>query len=178
MGRLPDDAFAQYMTMGPERSYESLAGRLKVDKRTITRLAAKEHWQERLAKIEAEARSRLDDKLAEGIEAVNARHIKTLRVIQAKALQTLQSYPLDSAMDAVRALDIAIKHERVILGEPSERTAVSVEEVIKREYQRWMGPSDDESDGWGAPPESPAPPASSSDGLDEEADDEDGAVAP
>jgi len=149
MGRLPDDAFAQYMAMGPERSYEALATRLKVTKRTITRLATKERWQDRLSQIETQARVRLDDKLAESIEAVNARHIKTLRVVQAKALQALQSYSLDSAMDAVRALDIAIRQERVILGEPNERTAISVEEVIKREYDRWMASTDDgDDDGW------------------------------
>jgi len=59
---------------------------------------------------------------------VNARHLQTLRAIQVKALQALQVMPLDSGMDAVRALDTAIRQERVILGEPGERSAVSVEE--------------------------------------------------
>jgi hypothetical protein len=31
---------------------------------------------------------------------------------------------------------------RVELGEPSDRTAVTVEDVIKREYARWMVPDD------------------------------------
>ena len=46
--------------------------------------------------------------------------------------------PLDTAMEAVRALDISIKQERVIRGEPADRTAVSVEDAIRTEYQRWL----------------------------------------
>jgi hypothetical protein len=38
----------------------------------------------------------------------------------------------------VRSLAIAIKQERIILGEPAERTAVSIEDVVRREYERWM----------------------------------------
>ncbi len=73
-------------------------------------------------------------------------------MIQAKALQALHNMPVTSAMDAIRALDLSIKHERLILGEPSERTEVSVEEVVRREYERWMLPTGsrlppDEDDG-------------------------------
>ena len=46
----------------------------------------------------------------------------------------------------------------MILGEPSERTAVSVEETIRREYERWMvgdesaeESADDELDDAGSP---------------------------
>jgi len=49
----------------------------------------------------------------------------------------LKSMPLSAAMDAVKALDLAIKQERLVRGEPTDRTA-SVEEVIKREYDRWL----------------------------------------
>ena len=34
-------------------------------------------------------------------------------------------------MEAVRALDLAIRQERLIRGEPSDRTAISVEEVTR-----------------------------------------------
>jgi len=75
---------------------------------------------------------------------VNARHLQTLRAIQVKALQALQVMPLDSGMDAVRALDTAIRQERVILGEPGERSAVSVEDLVRREAQRWMKPNSED----------------------------------
>jgi hypothetical protein len=145
--RLPDDAFTQYVALGPERSYDALAKRLHVGKRSITRLAAREHWQERLAKIEEQARARLDDKLTDTLQEINARHLKIVRAIQAKALSALQSIALDSGMDAVRALDIAIKHERLIFGEPSERAAVDVEAVCRDEYRRWMVTPQEETHG-------------------------------
>jgi transposase-like protein len=138
MTRIPPDAFEQYVALGPGRTYVALAKRLGVSKRNITRKATAEHWQERLAKIESTARERFDEKLTETLQAVNSRHLKTLRVIQAKALQALQAMPVGSAMDAIRALDLSIRHERLILGEPSERTEVSVEDVVRREYERWM----------------------------------------
>jgi len=46
----------------------------------------------------------------------------------------------------VRALDIAIKQERLVVGEPTDRTAVSVEEAIRREYARWMTVDGDGAD--------------------------------
>ena len=33
---------------------------------------------------------------------------------------------------------LAVREIRVELGEPSERTALSIEDTIKREYERWM----------------------------------------
>ena len=32
------------------------------------------------------------------------------------------------------------------MGEPSDRTAISVEDTIKREYERWMVVEDDQAD--------------------------------
>ena len=57
----------------------------------------------------------------------------------------MKTMPLATAMDAVRALDMCITKERLIRGEPSERTAVSIEETIRKEYDRWLV-DDDESD--------------------------------
>ena len=59
-------------------------------------------------------------------------------IIQARALEALRHMPLESAMEAVRALDIGIRQERLIRGEPSDRTAIQVEDVIRREYSRWI----------------------------------------
>ena len=55
-------------------------------------------------------------------------------------------------MDAVRALGLSIREDRIVIGEPSERTAVSVEDTIRREYERWMTTTEDatESEGGSA----------------------------
>jgi len=56
---------------------------------------------------------------------------------------------ISEPMDAVRAIGLAVREIRVELGEPSERTAVSIEDTIKREYERWMvtAGNDELSDG-------------------------------
>jgi hypothetical protein len=141
MAKIPPDAFEYYVSLGLQRSYQAVAERYGASKRAVTKKAAAEKWAERLVKIERAARERIDTKMTESMEAVNTRHLQTLRAIQVKGLQTLQVMPLESGMDAVRALDTAIRQERVILGEPGERSAVSVEEVIKREYENWMRPA-------------------------------------
>ncbi len=54
--------------------------------------------------------------------------------------------PIDSPRDAVQAIGLAVREIRVELGEPSDRTAVSVEETIRREYERWMVVEEDSTD--------------------------------
>jgi hypothetical protein len=138
--RIPEDAFDYYLGLGAGRTYVAVATHFKVSVRGVTKRALKDGWQERIAKIEAAARNKADEKAAESLEAINDRHLKMLRAIQAKALQGLQRLPLDNAMDCVRALDLAIRQERVVIGEPGDRTEVSVEDIVRKEYERWMVP--------------------------------------
>lgn len=137
-GKIPHDAFDYYMSLGPNRSYQAVAEKYGVTKRAVTKLAVRERWQERVAEIERKAREASDQRAVEAIEAVTARHLKALRVIQGKALESLKQLRLSSAMEAVRALDMAIRQERLVYGEPSDRTALSLEDKIRTEYKRWM----------------------------------------
>ena len=137
-GKIPDDAFNYYQSLGPARSYEAVAEKYDVSKKAVVKRALKEKWQERLSTIERAAREASDRKASESIEAMNERHLRYLRGIQGKAVEALRQMPISSGMDAVRALTIAIREERVARGGPSDRTAVSVEEVIRREYTNWM----------------------------------------
>ncbi len=50
---------------------------------------------------------------------------------------------IDSPRDAVQAIGLAVREIRVELGEPSDRTAISVEDTIRREYERWMTVEDE-----------------------------------
>src|SRR5262249_23248859 len=147
--RIPPDAFEYYLGLGPRRGYAAVAQHFGVSVRGVTKRALKEGWQARLARIEEDARRKADEQAAETLQAVNGRHLKMLRAIQAKAVQALQAMPLDSALAAVRALDLSIKQERLILGEPSERTEVAVEQLVRREHERWMklAGCDEEDDG-------------------------------
>ena len=134
MGRMPKDAFERYVAMGPSGTYAALAKDLGVSKRTVVRHASAERWQERLKEIDRKARQRTDAKLAESFDAINERHLKTLRAIQHRALQGLQSLPLISGMDCVRALALAIKAERLVLGKKVERKELTIEELIVASY--------------------------------------------
>ncbi len=142
--RIPPEAFDHYVSLGPSRSYKAVASHYKVTKRGITKRANIERWQERLAEIERQARERGDVKLVDVIEEMRERHLKIIRAIQSKALDALRALPVDSAMNAVRSLDLAMRNERLLHGEPSERTAVSIEDTIRKEYETWMETGDDD----------------------------------
>ena len=115
-----------------------MARKYGVSKRAVTKLAARQSWQARIHEIERKARQASDQKAVESLDQMNDRHLKSLRVIQGKALEALKARPLNTAMEAVRALDLAIRQERVVRGEPGDRTATTVEETIRGEYERWM----------------------------------------
>ena len=145
--RLPHDAFQFYLGLGAGRSYQQVADRFGVSKRAVTKLAVRDDWQRRIDELERASRERTEQKVLESLEDMNARHLRSLRAVQGKALEALRSMRLSTAMEAVRSLDLAIKQERLIRGEPSERAAISLEETIRREYERWMVPAEDDGDG-------------------------------
>lgn len=144
-GKIPPDAFDVYMSLGPGRSYQAVADHFGVSKRAVTNRATKERWQHRAGELEAKARQGAEQRLVETLEEMNTRHLRSLRVVQARAIEALRNHPLESAMDAVRALDISIRQERVIRGEPGDRTTVQLEEIVRREYSRWMTGGEEEN---------------------------------
>jgi hypothetical protein len=121
--KIPEDAFFLYQSLGVERSYQAVANHLGVTKRAVTKRAGKERWQERLREIEAKVRQ-------ETLEATADQQLQCLRAIQTKALQALEHLKFESARDALDALELAIHGERMILGEPSAITAVTIEHVV------------------------------------------------
>lgn len=143
--KIPEDAFDFYVGLGAQRSYQIVADRYEVTKRAVTKHAAREAWGERLARIEAEARERSDKRLIETIGEIRSRHLKTLKVMNARAISALQQYSLNSGMEAMRAAELVIKLERLIVGEPSERTELSIEEVTRREMQTLLEMADDDN---------------------------------
>lgn len=154
--RIPHDAFDFYFGLGPDRSYERVASRYGFTKRAVTKVAARERWQERIAKVEAEARAKADQRKVETLDAAKEQHLQALRLVLGKGIEGLRTMAITHPMDAVRAIGLAVREMRVELGEPSDRTAISIEEVIKREYQRWMLPV--EGSGPGAPETTELPP--------------------
>src|SRR5688572_10432419 len=131
--RIPEGAFDYYVGLGENRSYEAVAQQFGVSKRAITKLAARAEWPTRLERIEREAREKSAKRLVETLDEMNQRHLRITKAVQARALEALKSMSLDTAMDAVRALDISIKQERLIRGEPTDRSETSIAETVERE---------------------------------------------
>jgi hypothetical protein len=132
---MPADSFERFVGLGPTRSYSKLARVLGVSKRSITAKAAKEHWQQRLAAVEREARAKTDQKLAETSAAINDRHLRTLRAVQHKALQALTSAPTGTAAQASATLIAAVRAERAIVAPTGEgKSGPTLEELIAKSW--------------------------------------------
>jgi hypothetical protein len=144
--KIPLDAFEFYVAIGPTRSYTKVAEHYAVTKRAVTAHAKRERWPERLQEAEAKAREQSQEKATEVLAEMDERHLKVARALQGKALAALRDMPLEKATDVIKALELGVKQERLIRGEPSERREMTVEEVTKREMQRWLVVGDDASD--------------------------------
>jgi hypothetical protein len=133
--KLPADAFDAYLALGERRSYSTIAKQYGVSKRCVTKRASQEGWTERLAKIEADARAISDHKATEELAAMRERHLATLKVMGMRVLAALRDCTIKDGMDAIRAADITIKLERLLAGEVSKRTELSVAEVTRHEMR-------------------------------------------
>lgn len=140
--KIPRDAFEFYFSLGPGRSYRTVADKYGVSKTAVSDAAKRENWQKRILDLERQANEAMEKRMAETLEEMSERHLKICKLIQRKALESLRSMPLDNALAAARALDTSIKTERLILGEP-DRSDLGVEEIIKREYERWLTHEDE-----------------------------------
>jgi len=146
-GRIPEDGFAFYYSLGAERSLRAVAEEYGVSKQAVAKVAKRENWQERVRAIDAEAKEKVDRQLAETVEEMNLKHLKFLKVVQAKALEALKAMPLSSAMEGIRGLEMAIRQERLIRGEPTDRDELSIAEVVERESRRWLKEMEESGEG-------------------------------
>jgi transposase len=136
--KLPGDAFEYYFALGPARSYRAVADHFGCSKTTVGNTATRENWAGRIAERERKAQEKVEERAIETLADVRSRHLKMVRTVEAKALEGLRQLPLETGMECVRALDMALKAERLILGEPTERHATDIEAIIKREHERWL----------------------------------------
>lgn len=145
--RIPaEEAFQCYLSLGPGRSYDLVAEKLGASPRGIRKCAAKHRWGQRLAKIEADAVERTNKEFAESKTETRERHLKMLKVIETQGLLALQKFPIDSGFAGVKAVEAAIKLERLILGEPSAHVGVTIQETTRREIETFIARVDEPED--------------------------------
>ena len=144
--KIHDDAFAYYVSLQEDRSYQLVAEHYGCSKRAVVKAASRDNWSGRLAEIERDARERMDKKLADAMVEREERHIKLARAIQARAARAIAGNELKSAMEGIKAAEIGVKLERMVAGQPNDRTAVTVEQVTKQEMERLLAPKDEPAD--------------------------------
>ena len=147
MKRLPPEAYSHYVELGATRSYEAVAQRYGVSKVTVVSHAAKENWQGRLKEAEQKAREEQNKKAVDTLQAVKERQLTEARILEHRALEALKTLPPEKAAKAAMMLQIAWRHELLLLGEPSERTELTIEEVTQREIQTLLKRVEVDDDG-------------------------------
>jgi hypothetical protein len=146
--RVPQsEAFALYCGLGHVRSYAAVAKHYGVSTRAVLFLAKGYNWAGRLREIEAVAEERMREAQVQTLIEARERHLKSLKVLQGKALAGMRDQNARSLNEATRALETGIKLERLILGESTANTAVSVEERQQREVDQLVVNEDDDIDG-------------------------------
>ena len=142
-GKIGKDAFGYYVSLGDGKSYARVAEHFGVSKRAVVKAAAREDWTSRLQVIEQESRERADVKMTETMVDIRLRHQKLLRAMSSRVATALRDYPLTSGMEAMKAAELVIKLERLVFGEATQRSAVSIEEVTRREIDTLLALNDE-----------------------------------
>jgi hypothetical protein len=143
--KIPADAFSFYVSLGPRRSYDAVAAKYGASRRGVADHAKREHWQERVAKLETRARADAETKAAESLEAMNQRHLQEARFLQSRGLEGLKSGRLELYAANGRLVELGVKLERLVRGQATERTE-SLEQVVRGEYARWFSGQGDAAD--------------------------------
>jgi hypothetical protein len=145
--RIPhEEAFQYYLALGPSRSYEQVAEKYSVTLRGVTKCAATHKWGDRMRKLDREAQEKTDRAFAESKAETRERHLKMLKAIETRGLQALQKLEIDSAFAGVKAIEIALKMERTIMGEPSAHVGISIQESTRREVESFLARLDEPED--------------------------------
>ena len=136
--KIPPDAFAFYLGLGPGRSYQLVAERYGVSKRAVAFCSEREHWQARLAEEDNKVRERAEKAAAESNQSSIEKHLKVFRFIQGRSIETLKSLPIETAMDAVKAYGLAVDWERQLLGGTGNTSASVVEQITREEVRNLL----------------------------------------
>lgn len=97
-----------------------------------------ESWEKERAIIQQETDRRVSQAVAETISEMNSRHLRQYQLLQSKGLAALKRFDPKSATEAQAMMDIGIKGERLVRGEPTEvrevralmQTNVQILEVV------------------------------------------------
>lgn len=133
--KIPADAFAFYLGLGPGRSYKAVADRFGATKRAVAFRAEKEEWQKRVREEETKLREKAEKQAAESIATTTKQHLKVFRFAQGRCIEALKTMPIDSAVDAIKIYALTIDKERQLRGDPADERASRLEEITREEIR-------------------------------------------
>lgn len=124
-------AFAAYWEMGSTRSIERLHQELRrggsaPSLRTLYAWSSTYHWQDRLVRLERDARHAEDEARVAAVREMSERHAREALLLQQKGAEWLTTLDVEqvSAEAAIRAVAEGIRLERLVRGEVTQRTAI------------------------------------------------------
>jgi predicted DNA-binding protein YlxM (UPF0122 family) len=141
--KIPPEAFDFYLSLGVKRSYQAVAEHFNVSKSAVVGCAKREEWQKRVAQIDAKARAATDTKAVQSREELIDHHLKLWQAVERRSLEALRAFPLSSAIDAVRALNMATRNTMLLRGEPTDRVE-NLESMIRTAHERWLTRGDED----------------------------------
>ena len=100
---------------------EQIAKRLGIKRQeTISDWRRGEGWEKERKLVEKVTNERVTKAVAETISEMNTRHLKEYQLLQTKGVQALKDIDPKTAHEALSMVDIGIKGERLVRGEPTE----------------------------------------------------------
>lgn len=100
---------------------EQIAKRLDIQRpETIGEWRRREDWNREKVEIQKLTDERIALAVAETISEMNTRHLKEYQLLQNKGVQALRDIDPKTANEALSMVDVGIKGERLVRGEPTE----------------------------------------------------------
>ena len=118
------EAFVIYRNMGAERSIQKVSQMLSKSVTLIKRWSREKNWVERSRAWDNEQDRVTREALQRGVVNMHKKHVtmaEALFIKAAKALKNIEVEEMDM-LDIVKAVDLAVKIERLSRGEATERT--------------------------------------------------------
>lgn len=121
------EAFAFYCASGANRSYSATAKHFGCSRNQIQRMGSANNWVRRVEEHEQRAAAKVESELEETMAEMHARHLNAVRACFAKSMEAMEDVDLAGFADVVKGLEFAIKSERLIREQPTDRTSIDFE---------------------------------------------------
>ena len=113
----PAVGFAYFATLGPERRLATVARHFGVSDGAVRVAAMRYKWKERVLQVTRDARAELFMTAPKLVATLNKRHLFTGQRLRIKADAYLRKNEFSNTGEALKALEVAIRLERMALGE-------------------------------------------------------------